>query len=77
MPTQSDCLATDKPWQLRYAAAVIAILGFGAFAINLGVNPVAFRLQAIFFVLLFGIILLPLFEVWRRDCKPTQQSTRT
>lgn len=61
----------------RYAAAFVAILGFGAFAFGRGVNPVGFRVQAIFFVLLFGVILLPLFEIWWRDCKPTQQSTRT
>jgi hypothetical protein len=74
---KSRCLGDDKPWQLRYFAAFVAILGFGIFALSLGVNPVGFRLQTIFFILLFGIILLPLFEVWWRDCKPTQRSTRT
>lgn len=71
---RSGCLATDKPWQLGYALAFVALSVFGGHALGLGVNPVGMRLQSIFFVLLFGLILLPLFEVWWRGCKPTLKS---
>lgn len=74
MSNRSVCLAADKPWQLGYAIACAALLGFGAFAFSLGDNPAGFRLQAIFFALLFGLILLPLFENWWRDCQPTPKS---
>ena len=57
MSNRSVCLAADKPWQLGYAIACAALLGFGAFAFSLGDNPAGFRLQAIFFALLFGLIL--------------------
>ncbi|MGL6043285.1 MAG: hypothetical protein ACRC1J_05125 [Sandaracinobacteroides sp.] len=68
MSLRSRCLTDDKPWLLRYAIAFAAILGFGAFALGLGDGVVPFRLQAAFFVLLFSVILLPLFEMWWRDC---------
>lgn len=71
MPMRSTCLADDKPWLLRYAFVFAAIIGFGAFAFSLGDGVVAFRIQAVFFVLLFSAILLPLFEIWWRDC-PTR-----
>lgn len=71
MSMRSSCLADNKPRLLRYALAFAAIIGFGAFAFSLGDGVVAFRIQAIFFVLLFSAILLPLFEIWWRDC-PTK-----
>ncbi len=71
MSMRSTCLADDKPWLLRYAVAFAAIVGFGAFAFSLGDGVVAFRIQGLFLVLLFTAILLPLFEIWWRDC-PTR-----
>ena len=71
---RSGCLAADKPWQLGYALAFFTLIVFGGHAFGLGVNPAGMRLQTIFFVLLFGLILLPLFEVWWRDCKPSPKS---
>ena len=73
MSMRSGCLADDKPWLLRYAIAFAALIGFGAFAFSLGEGAMAFRIQAIFFVLLFSAILLPLFELWWRDCQPKPQ----
>lgn len=77
MPTRSGCLSNDKPWQFRYAAMILALSGFGIYAFGLSVTPLGFRCQTIFFALLLGIILLPLFEVWWRDCKPSQRTART
>lgn len=36
MPTKSDCLGTDEPWKLRFAAAFAAIPRFGFVAFGLG-----------------------------------------
>ncbi len=68
MSMRSTCLADDKTRLLRYALTFAAIIGFGAFAFNLGHGVVAFGIQAVFFVLLFSALLLPLFEIWWRDC---------
>jgi hypothetical protein len=71
---RSGCLAADKPWQLGYALAFIALIVFGGHAFGLGITPAGMRMQSIFFGLLFGLILLPLFEVWWRDCAPRSKS---
>jgi hypothetical protein len=71
---RSGCLAADKPWQLGYALACVALIVFGGHAFSLGVNPAGMRLQSILFALLFCLILLPLFEVWWRDCAPPSKS---